>query len=452
MKVLSRVKTVSFSLVGGNAAAITENGDLYCWGDNTHGQVGNGTMADQNSPVKVLSKVKTVSLDGDNAAAVTEDGDLYCWGNNRYGQVGNGMEFGCQSSPQKIIATSGDEGLDEPEAPDSLVTALTMDPSMTGEVDTEFDVSGTLAIQRDMASYENIMSQVGTLEYASSDPDVADVIGYSCTPSLDDSYVRLTLTVAAYHVGSATITCTAPNGVEASCSLTIEEPSEEEGGVSGASDFDLSIYRANVIHRTQHIENEHTEDGGLPYYVDMKSPADIIHGEAESSGLATASDAWKLMNDVEEIADDPSGLPDKLLEKADMYQGIVFALFEAASESYLSDAYGLMKDANNLFQTIKDGMELSYDIHVSKSYDMSKLTDVQRQSLEQMSKEYFNSRKLVRYADTCNEMFKGMDYAMKLEDYVGYVSSSLALAQMGEGYKRVLREMCDLCPGGATRI
>ena len=42
------------SLEGEHSAAITENGDLYCWGWNNNGQVGNGTTEDQTTPVKLL--------------------------------------------------------------------------------------------------------------------------------------------------------------------------------------------------------------------------------------------------------------------------------------------------------------------------------------------------------------------------------------------------------------
>lgn len=66
---------------GASGAAVTETGDLYCWGSNADGS---------NVPVKVLEKVKQVALGSEHTAAITQNGDLYCWGSNIYGQIGDG--------------------------------------------------------------------------------------------------------------------------------------------------------------------------------------------------------------------------------------------------------------------------------------------------------------------------------------------------------------------------
>ena len=84
------------------SAAIASNGDLYCWGFNRCGGVGNGATNDQHTPVKVLENVKETVLENDTTAAITEDGDLYCWGYNKYGQVGNGATDN-QLTPVKVL-------------------------------------------------------------------------------------------------------------------------------------------------------------------------------------------------------------------------------------------------------------------------------------------------------------------------------------------------------------
>lgn len=94
----------TFFTNGHNSAAILENGDLYVWGRNDRGQVGNGGQADsvspplsdgsklpvQATPVKVLSNVASVTQGANVTAAILENGDLYVWGANYAGQVGNG--------------------------------------------------------------------------------------------------------------------------------------------------------------------------------------------------------------------------------------------------------------------------------------------------------------------------------------------------------------------------
>ena len=49
-------------------------------GGNNYGQIGNGTYDDQMRPVKVLEKVKEFSRSNGTSRALTENGDLYCWG------------------------------------------------------------------------------------------------------------------------------------------------------------------------------------------------------------------------------------------------------------------------------------------------------------------------------------------------------------------------------------
>jgi alpha-tubulin suppressor-like RCC1 family protein len=66
----------------------------YCWGDNTTGQVGNGTtQTPQLSPIAVTPPVPTMTWDAiavsDHSCALT-GGELWCWGANDSGELGDG--------------------------------------------------------------------------------------------------------------------------------------------------------------------------------------------------------------------------------------------------------------------------------------------------------------------------------------------------------------------------
>lgn len=94
---------VSVSLGAFHSAVITESGDLYTWGLNSEGQLGDGTTTNSYKPIHILSNVVSVSLGYCYSAAITENGDLYTWGNNEYGQLGNETYDNCYS-PQKIMS------------------------------------------------------------------------------------------------------------------------------------------------------------------------------------------------------------------------------------------------------------------------------------------------------------------------------------------------------------
>jgi alpha-tubulin suppressor-like RCC1 family protein len=59
------------------------NGGVQCWGDNTFGQLGDGTTTDSNVPVAVgglPDTVTAVAVGEYTPCALTADGDVYCWG------------------------------------------------------------------------------------------------------------------------------------------------------------------------------------------------------------------------------------------------------------------------------------------------------------------------------------------------------------------------------------
>lgn len=80
------------SIYGSFSAAVTEDGDLYMWGCNKCGQLGDGTTNDSSIPIKIMEgyQFKSIDLSAGNSAAITTSGDLYLWGNNHAGSIGNG--------------------------------------------------------------------------------------------------------------------------------------------------------------------------------------------------------------------------------------------------------------------------------------------------------------------------------------------------------------------------
>lgn len=74
--------------------AISFNDKAYCWGRNDQGQLGNGLKTDSRSPVAVggelVNKTVTdISTNWRHTCAIA-DGDIYCWGSNSSGQLGDG--------------------------------------------------------------------------------------------------------------------------------------------------------------------------------------------------------------------------------------------------------------------------------------------------------------------------------------------------------------------------
>jgi alpha-tubulin suppressor-like RCC1 family protein len=89
----------------GFIVALTADGNVYAWGSNYSGQLGDGTTTNRNLPVRVkggesgetyLSGVKKISVGRMHAAALMDDGTVYHWG-----EMGNIAIGGGVSTPQK---------------------------------------------------------------------------------------------------------------------------------------------------------------------------------------------------------------------------------------------------------------------------------------------------------------------------------------------------------------
>ncbi len=73
--------------------ALTNAGGVKCWGINSNGHLGNGLAANSNVPVDVTgltSGVSKLSVGYNHACALLNDKSMQCWGYGTYGRLGTG--------------------------------------------------------------------------------------------------------------------------------------------------------------------------------------------------------------------------------------------------------------------------------------------------------------------------------------------------------------------------
>jgi alpha-tubulin suppressor-like RCC1 family protein len=96
----------------GQTLALLTNGDMYAWGADGQGQLGDGQTASQSSPELITPPsgvtYRTLATSGGTSYGISRTGDVYAWGGGEEGQIGNGTT---ESSFAQVKVASGATGI-----------------------------------------------------------------------------------------------------------------------------------------------------------------------------------------------------------------------------------------------------------------------------------------------------------------------------------------------------
>ena len=106
---------VQVSAGGEHSLAVGSDGYAYAWGRNDNGQLSDGTTTEQHSPVRVKTPDRNtypdlpkdftyvqVSAGWAHSLALGSDGNVYAWGSNGYGRLGDGTGSGYRTAPVRV--------------------------------------------------------------------------------------------------------------------------------------------------------------------------------------------------------------------------------------------------------------------------------------------------------------------------------------------------------------
>lgn len=105
---VSNISGVTAIACGWNhSLALKSDGTVWAWGNNTYGQLGDGTTTKKNTPIQVngISNIIVIGCGGSHSLAVKSDGTVWTWGNNTYGQLGDGTTTN-RSTPIQVSELS----------------------------------------------------------------------------------------------------------------------------------------------------------------------------------------------------------------------------------------------------------------------------------------------------------------------------------------------------------
>jgi alpha-tubulin suppressor-like RCC1 family protein len=91
-----------------HSLAVTSDGTVWAWGDNSYGELGDGTTTDHLSPVQVpsLTGVASVATGAHFSLALKSDGTVWAWGDNHWGTLGDGTQTQ-RLSPVRVTGLTG---------------------------------------------------------------------------------------------------------------------------------------------------------------------------------------------------------------------------------------------------------------------------------------------------------------------------------------------------------
>ncbi len=124
------VRAIAIAAGENHSLAVDGNGEVWAWGKNNSGQLGDSSITDRSAPVKVkqLNNVIQVAAGANHSLALKNDGTVWAWGDGRHLQLGDGnvlapsltpirVPEGLPTTPQaflsdvKAIAAGGDHSL-----------------------------------------------------------------------------------------------------------------------------------------------------------------------------------------------------------------------------------------------------------------------------------------------------------------------------------------------------
>jgi len=145
------------------------DGTVYAWGGNPHGQLGTGDLVDRTTPTQVLLPVAASAISaggGHSLAVAAADGQVWAWGANQFGQLGQGMKIGPDGGVSTPIAVPGVTSVVDVSAGDLHALALTADGHVwawgyntEGQVgDGEYTVANTGVLSPVMLDIDDVVA------------------------------------------------------------------------------------------------------------------------------------------------------------------------------------------------------------------------------------------------------------------------------------------------------
>ena len=96
------LEIIDISAGASHTIILTVDGEVWAWGTNSMGQLGDGTTQRRARPVKIMEDVISIDVGHGHALAITSDGTLWVWGRTGLDQYGIGLTYIFMKNPVRV--------------------------------------------------------------------------------------------------------------------------------------------------------------------------------------------------------------------------------------------------------------------------------------------------------------------------------------------------------------
>jgi cysteine-rich repeat protein len=185
-------------VAGGNHTCVISGSEVWCWGQNDQGQLGDGSTENRNKPVKVLSGAADITAGLSYTCAELFNGQVMCWGDNSLGQLADGSTTD-HNSPTVASLVTGLANVDAGQNKDCGITHSGLVRCVTSNADNfvnehpgpNLDVAVSrfnnliLALTNDGVPVEFKSGKPEIVESLTSVEDVDSGVGHVCALKSD---------------------------------------------------------------------------------------------------------------------------------------------------------------------------------------------------------------------------------------------------------------------------
>ncbi|XP_053407428.1 uncharacterized protein LOC123565052 isoform X2 [Mercenaria mercenaria] len=147
-----------------HSCIVTKDGDVYTWGRNLDGQLGNGTRQDVRIPQMVTTindrNIIHLTSGGEYNVAMDIDGQIWVWGRNEFCQLGLQASDARQSN--KVIKTAGSKNVSQSLTEVVVPTLLNLLPGSPTSTWQSGSLAESFSISESMESLSFLDEESGT--------------------------------------------------------------------------------------------------------------------------------------------------------------------------------------------------------------------------------------------------------------------------------------------------